>query len=519
MATPLPIDAHAALRKAAAGRERDPFPWLQLLLFIISASGLGWCYYHFFWQYRLPQERVLIDQDGKSMNVRIEERDGGVLRITSLADGSKQLFPVAHLSIEDQKFCELLAGSPPLVFPLNYSLKNPDGSVQQVTLTGYNEFFVDYTTSADPSDHYKEFDTLSELDQSVISTMEKSLRVDFPVDYIFRNSSGDKIPVHILGKSNNLIRYSTTDGTIHSKIISTLTKPEQDMVASLKTNQSDVLPVDFELTIKNGTKLSVILTSKNSDYIQYLLPTERETGNLHLYPISEIAPEEQQVIYWLRPHTEIDHSFACALTDITGRTVKVKVLSRTADMVKFIADTDNKTYDYPIASLSDMDKTFVDSLPAGTAVLQPEKNKASVWKLPELSSAVQNARLQLIDLDKRIVDLQNQLAVSSSESIKKDITDFNSSTGLINQENADNAKEIQYCRDQQVYYRALIKREFETRIAELASQDVEMEGEIRNDNLTDDQKVALQTRILKNVDAINLFKSSYTDVTNANDAL
>jgi hypothetical protein len=46
-----------------------------------------------------------------------------------------------------------------------------------------------------------------------------------------------------------------------------------------------------------------------------------------------------------------------------------------------------------------------------------------------------------------------------------------------------------------------------------------MEGEIRNDNLTDDQKVALQTRILKNVDAINLFKSSYTDVTNANDAL
>jgi len=333
--------------------------------------------------------------------------------------------------------------------------------------------------------------------------MEKTLRVEFPLDYTLKNAEGGKTPVHILGKSDNLIRYSTADGAIHNRLISTLTKAEQAMLEYIKTNQSDVFPVEFNLHTKNEKTLPVLLTSKNSEYIQYRLPADLQTDNLHLYPISEISPEEQPLVQELRPRNEIDHSLNCVITDQTGRNLKVKILSRSDDMVKFVADSDNKTYLYPITNLSEMDKVLVESLP---------DTLADIWKLPELSASVQTARLQIIDLNKKIADLQNRLTLGSTDTGRRDITDFDSTTGALARERSEITSQIQYYQGQEARYRAEISSEFQTRIAQLQAQNIELEGKIRNSSLTKEDQIALQDKILKNVDEARLLKKAYSDV-------
>ena len=67
---------------------------LRGLVFMAVLAGGGWAYYYFSWQYRLPQERVLTDEQGHKMQVRLDGRADDAVRFTLLADGTTHYYPI-----------------------------------------------------------------------------------------------------------------------------------------------------------------------------------------------------------------------------------------------------------------------------------------------------------------------------------------------------------------------------------------------------------------------------------------
>jgi hypothetical protein len=497
MAGPLPLDPHDAVRRAAnAHHERNAFPWGRFFAFLIVAGIFGWCFYQFYWQYHLPQERVLVDRDGKNMNVRIEEKDGGLLRLTSLTDGSKQLFPVSFLSEKDQRFCESIETKASPIVPFPYLLNKSDGTQQSITIAGYNDYFVEYTTATDPSSHYLPMSSLSAFDQAVVATLPKTIsHVELPIDYVLTNEAGMKTPVRILGRSDHLVRYmAIDDGKTHTRLISTLTHDEQSMLNSFRLNLSDDFPIEWTLTTTEGKQVPVILTNKNADCIQYYLPADKDDQNQHLYPLEKLTPECREQIDSISGGKNIEQPYVCALTDNTGRILKAKILARSSDMVKLVVEESNKTYIYPIKNLAEMDQAFIKSLP---------KDLSNTWDLPELSASVQIARTQLIDLEKKITSLQNQLT-------RPDIN--GPEVEVFNKEILDYQKEA-------AHYLTEIKNDFETRIATVETENIALEGKIRNSNLSSTEKIALQNQILKNSDTVLALKTELEDVSKVGDTI
>jgi len=436
MASPMPQDPYAALQKAAtAKRYESPFPWGKLFVFLIVAGGFGWSFYQYYWQYQLPKERILVDRDGKQMNVRVEEKDGQALKMTSLSDGSTQFFPISLLSSKDQTFFTSVKTKATIPFPYVCTLKKPDGTPMMVSIKGYNDYFVDYTTDTDPADRFITIDSLQPFDKALIKTMAKSLRVGFPVDWTLRTPSGKDVPV--------------------------------------------------------------VLTNKDNVYLQYYIPAEKNTESLHFYPINKLTPETRDLVNSLSTIQQITDDTKCTLTDKSGRRVYVKVLTRSDDMVKFVSVDDNKTYIFPIANLSELDQLFVKSV---------DNNLTDVWDLPELPVTVQIARTQLIDLDKKITNLQNEL---TRPDLQSELNHPDST-----QPEAEAIKlQINAYRDEAKHYITQILNDFEKRIDALETQNVALEGKARDPNSSKEEKVSLQNQILQNNDLVGLLKREMVTVS------
>jgi len=490
MASRLPNDPYAAIRKSADRRNHDPFPWAKLVFFLISAGGFGWCYYHYIWLFRLPQERVLVDRSGKQIHARIMEKDGDLLKLTLIPDGTSQYFPTSLLSSDDQEFCRSLPRKAALDFPLPYTLKNPDGSTQAVTLKGYNSYFVDYATATNPADNYIPMSSLSEFDRAIVQTLPASLSLSFPLDYNLSDGADGTVAAHIFGRSSNMIRYTTiADGKTYNRLISTLTPLEQAMVVSINPNVSDQYPVQVTLITKKDEKQPVDLWNKTDRYIEYTNPAEKNDHFVHLYPVNELTAECQQTITQLETQKSIPTPYVCAVTDLHGRTLVTKILARSSDMVKFFVEAGNKTYIYPISNLASMDQTFINSLP---------KNLTDSWDLPELTTTVQNARTQLIAIDEKITSLENQLSRPEINGSGDPIFE--------SRERALLQQKITDYKVQSGHYITEITNDFKQRIADLETQNVALEGKTRSADLANSEKIAVQNQILKNTDTINALK-------------
>ncbi len=112
------------------------------LLFLIVMGAVGWGFYYFYWQYRVPQERMLTDQKGEAMQVRLEGRSDDAVKFTLLADGTLHYYPIAMLSQPDQEFAHALPVDVTLGIPLDYVLTDPHGKGVPVRIEGHNEHWV-----------------------------------------------------------------------------------------------------------------------------------------------------------------------------------------------------------------------------------------------------------------------------------------------------------------------------------------------------------------------------------------
>jgi len=193
---------------------RNPFPWAQLLLLVLAIVAAGYCYYRLYWQYRLPQERVLTTSSGQTLSARIEKRTTGLLLLTPLPNGTKLWLPIDQLSPSDQSFVRSMAISP----------------------------------------------------------------ISYPIDVTFTDPAGGKGIVHLLGRSANLVKFVTaTDGRSHLVFVKSLPNDDQALIQSFPNNIEEQFPLDdWPLTLKNGQSHLVRLTGRTKNAVQFVLPSSQD---------------------------------------------------------------------------------------------------------------------------------------------------------------------------------------------------------------------------------------------------
>jgi hypothetical protein len=351
MADILPSDRERLYNRLAV--EREPFPWGKLGLFLLAVGAGAWAYYHYVWQYRLPQERTLTTQDGKVMQVRMEARAGDLLKFTLLSDGTKELYPISLLADEDQVFVRKLEAGEALHLPLNYTLHDAKGNPQTVSIKGYNNFFLQYTTSADQQTHYEPLADLSELDRAVVDSLPSSLTISYPFDYFLVDAAGKRTPVEIVGRDDAMIKYTVVaDGSTHLTPIKMLSDADQALLQTLPYKEVTVeYPVEYTLKDASGKANAVKILGRSNDIVKYALAAD---GLEQLKPLSALAPAEESFILTLPSSFRDQFPLKWTLTDKTGKPQLVEIAARSKDVLQYILlSADEKMQADEVATMSD----------------------------------------------------------------------------------------------------------------------------------------------------------------------
>ncbi len=123
MSDSLPPNIHFRLQeRLEPTRPPTEIPWIKLLLVLVAVGVLGWYGYQY-WEYRLPQERVLTDLHGQALHVKIEGRNDLVLSCDLLDQSPAPLvsIPICDLTAEDQALVHHFAANyvvqPPVALP------------------------------------------------------------------------------------------------------------------------------------------------------------------------------------------------------------------------------------------------------------------------------------------------------------------------------------------------------------------------------------------------------------------
>ncbi len=326
--------------------------WFKLMVFLLAVVAGGWSYYHYVWQYRLPQERTLTTQEGKVLPVRLEARLGNLLKLTLLGDGTKELYPIALLSDEDQAFARKLARSA-LVLPLNYMLKDARGNAQSVSLLGRNDFLLQYKTTADQVMHYLPLTDLPTMERAVVDALPSGLTITCPFDYFFVDAAGNRTPVEILGRDAALVRYTVVaDGSEHLAAVKLLPAVDQEVIESLPEQQITVkYPVDYTFKDAQGNAVAVKILGHSTDLVKYSLATD---SNEQMKPLSKLTPVEQDFVNALPASLQDQFPLRWTRIDQAGKTLLVEITARSKDLFQYLVlGADEKTPTDDAAAVND----------------------------------------------------------------------------------------------------------------------------------------------------------------------
>ena len=238
MSVPLPPDVLARMQARQSPPEAEPrqVPW-GMIIFVLSLLGaVAWFGYPL-WKYRLPQERDLTDQGGKTLHVRLEAKNDTLLKYTLPGSDTAHFLPIASLAPADKEFVGHLKSGMELRFPWNYDLTDSAGKTTPIRLVAHNKDWVQYTILTDGTTHYLSLASLPPSDQMAVSQFPANLNLNYPVDYVFTGAPEPGAKIRLLGHNDDSFKYlELADGKTYTASIDSLSKADQRFVRLLWNN-------------------------------------------------------------------------------------------------------------------------------------------------------------------------------------------------------------------------------------------------------------------------------------------
>ena len=335
---------------------------LRGLIFLAVLGGCGWAYYYFSWQYRLPQERVLTDQTGHEMQVRLDSRADDAVRFTLLSDGTTHYYPISQLETGDQEFARQLPVNFTMGVPLDYVLTDKQGKAQPVRIEARSDDWVKYSTPDDPVPHYSSIPTLSPVDQALVLTLPPTLTFEYPLDYTLTDAQGHATGVRILGHSADTVNYVVLpDGKPQARAIAELSSPDQLFVRALPSYfMAMEYPVDRTLTDTQGNRMEAHILARNAAIVKFTL---KDNGSTQYFPMSSLSDSDQRFLSLLPANLDLHFPMEYTLTDQAGKSIAARIDAASAQLLKLTTLTDGATRYFPIALLCDSDQKLIALMP------------------------------------------------------------------------------------------------------------------------------------------------------------
>jgi hypothetical protein len=394
--------------------------WRQRLVlmwwgfWLLAALVAAWLVYdYFYWSIRLPQDRVLTNKQGETMQVRIEGRAPGILKLTLLSDGSSHLYPTNNLVDADQEFVARLPIMLSFKYPLDYEMTDVAGRPVMARLEGRTKDLLKWTSRNDNLTHWTALDSLSAADQALALSLPATLQLSYPLEAEFTDKKGQPFGVSVEGRSDTVVKVTLAkDGTMQLMALAGLSPGDQEFLRNLPVNLTFNYPQDWTLTDQRGRSVHVSIEGRTPEVVKI---TVLEDGTTHLYPITNLSQKDQAFVQSLPVSLTLQYPLKSSLMDQQGHTLQVTIEGRSDEQVKFTREDDGNTYTYPITKLSDADQAYVRLLP-----LKWDESAAAAPAAPE-SIEIKNMRDRVTELRRQITDLNMQMTGSGVSQMQRDV--------------------------------------------------------------------------------------------------
>jgi hypothetical protein len=394
--------------------------WRQRLVlmwwgfWLLAAVVAAWLVFdYFYWSIRLPQDRVLTNKQGETMQVRIEGRAPGILKLTWLSDGSSHLYPTNNLVSADQDFVARLPVMLSFKYPLDYELTDAEGHPISAQLEGRTSNLLKWTSRSDNLTHWTALDSLPAADQALAMSLPATLQVSYPLEAEFTDKQGQSYGVSIEGRSDTVVKVTLAkDGTMQVIALADLSPGDQAFLHNLPVNLTFNYPQEWTLTDQRGRSVHVNIEGRTPEVVKI---TVLEDGTTHLYPIANLSQKDQAFVESLPMSLTLQYPLKSSLMDQQGHALQVTIVGRSEEQVQFTRDDDGKTYTYPITKLSDADQAYVRLLP-----LKWGEGTSSAPAPPE-SIETKNMHDRVTELRRQITDLNMQMTGSGVSQMQRDV--------------------------------------------------------------------------------------------------
>jgi len=185
---------------------------------------------------RAPMECVMADKTGKKLFLRIEGRSANTVKYTLITDGLTYYAPLADFSEMDQKVLRLLPSNMTFNFPFEYSLTGSDGKPMRVRLEGRTPNIIKFTSMSDGRIYYQLISTFSDADIKFLQMLPATMRIEFPLDYTLMSKTGQALQAHLLGRSNNQVKFTLADNKIYNYQIANLADESAALLQLIPAN-------------------------------------------------------------------------------------------------------------------------------------------------------------------------------------------------------------------------------------------------------------------------------------------
>ncbi len=369
---------------------------------------------------------LLPDSSGKEAVVSIEEWNDDYVKFGGNGSSAARFVPMASFSADLQAVVKLLPSKLYFSYPMDYVLTGPPSPGAKIQFLGRNDEYVKFSNLADHSIHYEPLALFSASDQAIVQKLSRIMTVEMPVEHSLTTLDGQHLPATILAVSANLVALQLpTDGSTRYYPVSDLALPDQKFLRILPENLSLGTPLECTVSDASGNPMRVRIDGRAAKFVKL---TQLATGATEFRLFSDFSLVDARVLQMLPQNLALRYPFDFTLDDTAGRPVKVQILGRSADTLKYRL-LNGTTQNIAMSKLTPHDQEFISALPVTLSSADVAPPPAA--KLPD-SPVVANLRAHILGLERRNKEL--------------DVTMNNPNTGAMDKQLA--AAELQRNQDQ-----------------------------------------------------------------------
>ena len=186
----------------------------------------------------LPVVHTLTALDGQPLAGTIKAVSSALVALALPGDGSTRYFPIADLSVSDQKFVHILPARLNLALPLACTMADASGKAMRVRIEGRAAKFVKLTEEATGATEFRLLTEFSLEDAKVLQLLPVNYSLGYPFDYALNYPEGQVLKAQILGRTVDTVKYRLVNGAVGTLPMAKLSPHDQEFLTLLPVNYS-----------------------------------------------------------------------------------------------------------------------------------------------------------------------------------------------------------------------------------------------------------------------------------------